>query len=180
MINKAGTYRARAREVLLITSKNKGTPGVQVNFGIVAGEFEGQTIRWDGWFTEQTTDRAIESLEHCGWRGDDLGDFAGGKLSGLDKNEVEVVVEMEEYQGEDEKYIGKEFPRVQWVNRIGGRPLNIAQAMSPEVASAFGDKMKAAIIAARQRRNAGQNNSSDSFPHGANVKEKAAAQGKRF
>lgn len=143
----AGTYKARATQVLLTKSSQKGTPIIQVNFQIQdEGEHHGETIRWDGYLTEKTAERTFESLQYCGWTGDDISVFTKeGVLQGCDLNEVSLVVEMEAYKGNDEKYQGKSFPRVQWVNKSGGRGLNVENAMPVAEALSFAEKMKGLV-----------------------------------
>ena len=142
-----GTYKARATAVLLTKSSQKGTPLIQVNFQIQdEGEFHGETIRWDGYLTEKTAERTLESLGYCGWKGDDISVFTKeGVLDGCDLNDVSIVVEMEPYEGTDEKYVGKSFPRVQWVNKTGGRGLNVENAMPVAEAVVFAEKMKGLV-----------------------------------
>jgi hypothetical protein len=144
---QAGTYKARATQVMLTQSANKGTPGIQINFQIQdEGEHAGATVRYDGWISDKTQERVIESLVYCGWRGDDISVFAKeGVLDGCDLNEVEIVVELEPYAGTDEKHKGKSFPRVAWVNKGGGRGLNVENAMRPDAALAFAAKMKGLV-----------------------------------
>jgi len=149
----AGTYKARATAVLLTKSSKKGTPLVQVNFQIHdEGPNHGELIRWDGYFTEKTAERTIESLGYCGWKGDDVSVFTKeGVLDGCDLNEVSIFIEMEPYEGDDEKYKGKEFPRVQWVNKAGGRGLNVENAMPVSEAVAFAEKMKGLVHKAKAK-----------------------------
>ncbi len=134
MIEKAGTYRARGAEVMLGSSRTKGTPFVGVIFTVTDGPCAGQKVKWDGWLTPKTAKRTMESLQHCGWTGDDISVFASGALNGIDRNEVDLVVEMESYQGTDDTKRDKKYPKVQWVNRVGsgakfgGTALNVAQA----------------------------------------------------
>lgn len=150
---QAGTYKARATQVLLTSSANKGTPGIQINFRIEdEGEFHGETVRYDGWMTEKTQDRVIESLVYCGWTGDDLSVFTKeGVMEGCDLNDVSIVVELEPYAGDDEKYKGKSFPRVAWVNKAGGRGLNVENAMPTAQALTFAEKMKGLVHKTRAK-----------------------------
>lgn len=144
----AGTYRARATQVLLAQVGKKKTPAMQVNFQIQdEGEHHGASIRWDGWLTtDKAQERTIESLQYCGWSGDDITVFTKeGVLDGCDLNDVEIVVAMEPYEGDDEKLKGKEFPRVQWVNKLGGRGINVENAMPVAEATAFAAKMKGLV-----------------------------------
>jgi hypothetical protein len=159
-----GKYKARASgEVVLGTSAKKGTPFVELYFEITDGENKGGKVRWTAYFAEKSAERTIEALQIAGWEGEDLSDFSDGGLHGLDKNEVEIAVELEEYEYEGEK---RTSPRVQWVNRLGGY-LNVQNAMSAEAAESFGEKMKGLVLKVRARKPA-QPDPTD-FPHGANA-----------
>ena len=126
-----GKYRARAREWVLTEIGEKGTPAVAVEF-VFSDESLG-SIRWDGWLSDAAFDRTIESLRHCGWTGDDLSD-----LDGLDANEVELVVE-------DDDYNGKTYSKVKWVNRAGS--LAHKSPLTGDKAKFFAKQMQARIRA---------------------------------
>ncbi len=160
----ASAYKAKAcGECVLGTSKNKGTPFLEFYFQIIGGENAGGRVRWTGYFTENTNERSIQSLQICGWRGEDLSEFADGNLHGLDSNEVEIVVELETYTNDngDEKT----RPRVAWVNRAGGF-LNTESAMNEEAAQSFGDRMRGLVLAMKKKN---PPKDDTSFNHGANV-----------
>jgi hypothetical protein len=140
MTIKAGTYKARATgDVVVGVSKERRTPFVEVAFAILTGEHEGSTVRWTSYFTDNTAERTLEALYYCGWTGDDLAEFADHKLHGLDKNEVEIVVELESYEKDGET---KQAPRVRWVNRPGGGRVNLENAMDRGTLTAFGQRMR--------------------------------------
>ncbi len=140
----AGTYKARVQgECVLGTSKSKGTPFIEFYLTILDGENKGGRARWTGYFTENTNERSIQSLQTCGWAGDDLSEFGDGALHGLDSNEVEIVVELEEYENaEGERKVS---PRVAWINRAGGF-LNKAAAMNEGAAAKFGETMRGLVL----------------------------------
>lgn len=144
-----GTYRARvAGECVLGTSKTKGTPFIEFYLEILNGDNKGGKVRWTGYFTDATQERTISALQTCGWQGDELGEFADGALHGLDANEVDVVVELEEYTNDaGEK---RTAPRVAWINRVSG-VLNRASQMSPEAAAAFGDRMRGLVLKVKEK-----------------------------
>ncbi len=147
----AGTYKARATKALLAQVGGNKTPAMQVVFQVQdEGPHQGETIRWDGWLTDKTQDRTIESLGHCGWTGDDISVFAkdGAPLQGMDLNDVELVVEIEAYEKEGET---KHAAKVAWVNRIGGRGLNVENAMPQAEALAFAQKMKGIVLKSRAK-----------------------------
>jgi hypothetical protein len=122
-----GTFKARAKEWGLGHSKN-GKEQVAVLFEITQGEHAGQVITWFGFFTEQTTERTLDSLRHCGWDGNDF-----VSLAGLDANEVELVINEETYEG-------KTHSRVQWVNRPAR--LALREQMNAGALASFAAKMK--------------------------------------
>jgi len=128
-----GTYRAKARTWALAES-SKGTPEAAVEFVIIApADFAGQSITWHGYLSEAAFARSVESLRHCGWKGDDLSDLAG-----LDANEVDIVIANEEYEGET-------HAKVRWVNKAGG--LAVKSPMTPDKAKAFAAAMKGQVRA---------------------------------
>lgn len=105
--------RAKALEWALGETDN-GKEYIGVSFKVKDTDGEEKFVGWKGFFTEATTDRTIESLRHLGFEGDDV-----SNLVGLDKNEVELVVEDEEYTN-PETGETKTTARVQWVNKPRG------------------------------------------------------------
>lgn len=166
-----GKYKARAcGQVVLGESSEKGTPFIEFFVEIQDGENKGGKARFTGYFGPNSAARTTESLVFCGWEGDDLSEFADGELHGLDANDVEAVIEIEEWVDKktEEK---RSAPKVQWINRLGGR-VNVDNAMDPAKAQAFGAKMKGLVQATRQRKPAGDGTD---FNHGANAQQPAAA-----
>lgn len=141
MASEKWYYRARAQEWSLGES-SKGTPYVAVRFAVLSEGAQWQQLTWYGYCSDATADRTIESLRLMGWQGDDI-----TQLSGLDANDVDLVVELEEYEG-------KQSPRVRWVNKPGG--LAIAQPLEGDKLKAFGaamrDKVRALDASAGKRR----------------------------
>lgn len=134
-----GVYPARGVTAQLGESGN-GTAQVGVQFRLTSEGFEGKYITAFLYFTEKTTDKTIEALRNCGWKGDDLSD-----LTGIDTEDVELVIANEEYTDKDgNKKVG---PKVQWVNKPGGGGIAMKKAMAPDAAKAFGAKMKGAVLA---------------------------------
>lgn len=138
-----GTWRAKAISAWLTKSEKKGTEGVSIEFEAVDGTFAGERIVWTGWLTDKTIDRSIESLRHCGWKGDDLSDLS------TVRGECEIVVEEEEYEKKNGEP-GLAY-RVRWVNALGGRraggaPLEVSDAKS------LAQRMKARIQASDRAR----------------------------
>lgn len=98
-------YTARARAWGLGETNGKETIAVQ--FEILTPDAEANHMTWYGFFTEKAWERTIDALRYCGWEGNDLADLAG-----LDKNEVELVVDDEDYQG-------NMVAKIKWINRLG-------------------------------------------------------------
>ncbi len=161
MITKAGTYRAKPIEAMIGKSKQKNTPFVGVMYEVVGGEFNGQRLKWEGYLTEKTAERTLESLQNCGWTGDDVSVFAkpeGGKFL---TNEVDLVVEMEKYQGDDPAKAGKEYPKVQWVNKVGSGPKFVGEKLDVAEAAAFGQKFRGLALALKAKQ--GETNATKSI-----------------
>ncbi len=150
----AGMYKARVDgECVLGESAKKGTPFIEFNLRLSEGDNKGGYVRYTGYFSENTNERTIQSLQICGWAGDDIGEFADGKLHGLDANEVSIVVELEEYEViKDGVATGEKrtSPRVAWINRSGGF-LNTAAKMDPGKAARFGETMRGIVLKAKEK-----------------------------
>lgn len=123
----AAKYTAQAVDGYLSHTKD-GKEQIVVKFAVIGGQFDGQSVDWTGFFTEKTFDRTIKSLRYCGWQGDDIAD-----LTGIDRHEVEIVVEHNEYNE-------KLYPRVSWVNQIGGKG-----RMPADEVRAFAESIKGRI-----------------------------------
>lgn len=136
------TVKARAVEGALGTT-NTGKEQVGVSFELLEGPNQGQRITWYGYFTEKTTERTLEALEHCGWQGDDLSD-----LTGIDANEVYLVIEHEQ----DDQ--GEVRARVRWVNSSGG--VAMQNRMDPGDAASFAQRMRGEVLARRQAKGQGK------------------------
>lgn len=150
MIKKAGVYKATATEVGLFHSQKRGTPCVGVMFQVMEGEYAGHKVKWEGWLTEKTQERTIESLQHCGWQGDDLAELARANIPIALPTPVELVVEMEPDQKDPEK----EWPKVQWVNKIGVGPKFSGEAMDAVQAAEFGKRFRGLAHALRAKNGA--------------------------
>src|SRR4051812_22051672 len=107
-----GRFRARAREWDFGES-SKNTEQIAVQFEITEGDEKGRTLTWYGYFTDKTAERTLESMRFMGWTGDDP-----THPDNLNANEVEIVVEPEEYT--NDKGETKIQSRIRWVNRAGG------------------------------------------------------------
>jgi len=128
--------QGRAREWALGHADN-GTEQIGILFDYSDENGEPNKITYYGYFTESTADRTIESMRYCGWEGDDF-----GQLDGLDRNEVELVIE-------DETYQGKTRRKIQWVNRLASVALK--RPMDAQQIAAFAAKMRGRAVASRQK-----------------------------
>ena len=133
------TVRAKAAGPLAwVSSPETGTPGVEVTFRILDGVDKDATIRWDGWLSDSTVARTQESLGLMGFDGDRDESVMG--------NEVNIVIEEEEYPKKDGTQ-GKR-PRVRWVNSLSGG--GGFEAMSAAQIAGAKERLKAAALAARK------------------------------
>ena len=136
----AGKHKARAVEGALVEVGDKQTPAVSVIFEIIDGDAAGDRIKWDGWLTEKTADRTMESLRYCGWNTDMLDDLAG-----VTDNEVSLTIEPEVNERD-----GKTYARVKWVNRVGGgASINDMQRVAGASAKALAQRFAAAARGSR-------------------------------
>jgi hypothetical protein len=132
-INKRYT-RSKAQEWALGESDN-GKPYVGVSFKITdPSDKQEKFVGWKGFFTEATTERTIESLRYMGFEGDDV-----SNLVGLNKNEVELVIEDEEYEDQQTGEV-KTATKVAWVNQPRG-PM-VKTKLEGEKAKSFAAQMK--------------------------------------
>jgi hypothetical protein len=129
-----GAWKARCCAWDMGTTQSTGNEQVGLDFVILEGPNTGSHITWYGYFTDDTWERTVESLRLCGWGGSDLSD-----LSGVDSNEVRIVIEHEaDLQGEYRA-------RVKWVNNLGG--VAMKNRMDVGAQKAFAQKMRGRIIA---------------------------------
>ncbi len=114
-ITKPGTYVGKATHYEFQESSKKGTPQLAITFEIAhtveGGAKQTSRMTWFGYLTDAAIDRTLDACRYMGWD-DNLEALTGGK-SDLTKNEVELVVNEEDYEG-------KKQIRISFVNRIGG------------------------------------------------------------
>lgn len=132
----AGTWPARATSWDLGMSDN-GKEQIEIVFQILEGPFQGKSIHAFLYFTEGALDRTLESMRHCGWASDSL-----AEIDDLGNNEVEIVIEEEEYQG-------KWRDKVKWVNRRGR--LLMKNPMSQSQKAAFAARLRGKTVASKQK-----------------------------
>lgn len=123
---------------------SSGKEQIAVTFSILTEGATHQSLTWYGYFTDATFDRTIESLRHMGWTGDNLDELRDGTQGALNANEVDLVVE-------DEEYEGKWQTKIQWVNKAGG--LALKAAMDEQQARSFGASMRGKIRALDASKN---------------------------
>lgn len=132
-----GTYRARAVDIQFAFA-DTGTEQVAVTFELLDdGEHKGAKITWYGFFTDSAQTRTVEGLRTCGCA------FEGGDITdtrGFDKNEVDIVVQIESFQGKTQS-------RVRWVNARGLNRPAVKNAMSVAQKSDFASRMKSFVLA---------------------------------
>lgn len=93
---------------------------------------EGSTIEWVGGFgSDEAAKITLKALRACGWSGEDLLD-----LSGINREQVEIDVQVDEYQGEKRL-------RVRWVNRPGAGRLTFRETLDDRSKKALAARMRA-------------------------------------
>lgn len=119
---------------------DKGKDYCSVSFAITRGPLEGRRISAFLYFsTEANSERSIESLRYCGCTFPD-NDLTN--LSGIDKNEVELDIGQETFDG-------KTSNKVHWINRVGAF-VPEEQRMNPAQKATFKERMKAVLVATKQ------------------------------
>ncbi len=141
MSYEIGKHEARPVSYQFGQSGKKQTEMVAILFQFVGGPNDGKKITYNGYFTDLTAKRTMDSLEYCGWDGVEL----STPLSGFGSKNVELDVQNE--RGQD----GNDYPVVAWVNRLFSRgPATVYD--SAQVKS-LAERM-AAVNAERRRENA--------------------------
>ena len=143
MMIQAGKYQARATAADLGVTPTKGTDFVRVVFAIRGGEYDGEQVAWDGYFTPNTTERTLAALGYlgCTFPNNDITD-----LTGFDKNDVQITVEQEPFT--DKNGEARTCARVRWVDPLGG--IRRAPPLDAGAKSAFKNRLKGAIAAMKQ------------------------------
>lgn len=144
------TYRAIATSTLISFGKSsKGNVQIAVEFEILDRNegteedvLSGDTITWQGTFSDNTTARTIESLLHAGWQGDDPSELDGKPGSAELPTIVELVCEPDEWDG-------KVNLKVQWVNKPGRGRFAFKEPMNETDLRAFGAQLRATVQSVR-------------------------------
>lgn len=141
-IEKPGTYLARClgAQHAQWGESQAGNLQLALPFVVTSGENEGATITWFGTFKPgKSTELALDALEACGWRGDD----PTASLGGVESDEVELVVELDEN--------GR--LRVQWVNRPGGG-VRLQKPVAGAALRQLGAHLRGAVVERRRAQGA--------------------------
>jgi hypothetical protein len=142
-----GKYPARATAIQF-GSSSKGTAQVAVTYEVTDGPGAGHSITWIGFFTENTTERTIESLVNSGWKGTDLTELdglEGEKVFAALGNEVSLTIENETYEG-------KTRPRVRWVNKAA-QQFEMKNKLSKEGLASLSNSIKGAVVMKQKEQN---------------------------
>ncbi len=125
-------YSAKALSGEFGVSKQKKTNFVEVIFEVVDGEGKGRKFPYQGYFTEATQERTIQSLRLCGctFPGDDV-----TNLAGITTNVVEVQVEDSDF--------GK---KVAWVNEAGRGAISDENTLDKSSKKALAGAMKGMLL----------------------------------
>ncbi len=142
---EAGKYTAKALSAEFGESAQKRTPFVRVQFEITDAKAPGEYVAWDGYFTEATTARTIDSLKYCGCT------FPGNEidnLEGLGTKDVQLVIKLEEYTDNDG--VVKSSPKVEWVNRLGAFGIKAEDKLDDAKKARLRQQIKGALIHANK------------------------------
>lgn len=152
MAIEKGSHEARPVSFQFGKSAKKQTEMVSVMFAFVGGPNDGKRMIWNGYFTDATAERTLESLEHCGWDGDDV-----REMKGFGSKNVELVID------EEAGTNGEMYPRVQWVNKLFARGPGIVYEQ--EELDGFAARM-ASVNDARKRKKQEAQTDPDPFGNG--------------
>jgi hypothetical protein len=130
-------FRATALDAVLTESKN-GNAMVVIAFQLLDPPHIEMAYR--GMLMGKQTDRTLDTLRLCGWKGDDLSNIT------LDKgNEVALVLENEVYEG-------KNHTHIKWVNKVGGAGMaKVKDSLSPVERQALAASLAGAVLAHKQK-----------------------------
>jgi hypothetical protein len=143
-----GRYTGRAVSAALgMTGGDK--PQVAVMFELV--EPAGWRIGWYGYFSEKTEESTLKGLFACGWDGEDI-----RVLNGIDQNEVELVVDIEENEDKNGQRLGTFRNRVRWVNPVGDATMLLNKTMDDATAAQFATAMRGRAAQLKQKLQSGK------------------------
>jgi len=142
-----GFYRAKAlaNTAQFGVTPAKGTDFIRIQFQITDGEFAGQSLAWDGYFTGEATKRTVDSLQYagCTFPGNDI-----TNLEGLGTTEVSIDVEHESYEKDGQ---AKTYAKVAWVNSLH-RGVSPELQMNAGQKESFKQRMMGQLVVAKQAK----------------------------
>lgn len=127
-----GKYEAIAVQAMLGVAET-GTELVAIQFKILTEGHADELITYRGYFTEKTSKRVIESLRHCGWKGD------WETWEGLTENHVQLDVQ----EDRDMKTGEIRGTRVAWVNPL--QSFGLKNNMDTVARKSFAARMKGLV-----------------------------------
>ena len=135
-------YKAIVTANSLATSKDKGTPSVEIQVRttneLPNGNQVALTLTGNLWLTPNTTDRTIETLAYVfGWAGNSFTELNKPILVGI---ECEITVEESEFNGRTQKKIAF-FSKAGALGSRAKEPIEDAQARS--IAALFDGALRA-------------------------------------
>ena len=134
-----GTWRGRGVEAELgyTTKDSTEQVGVAVVFSPDQDQdVDGRSLTWYGQFSEKTEPFTLKTLRVFGWNTNDLAD-----LSGIDTNEVDVVVVHEE------DLEGQTRARIRFINPLGSGGVAMKSKMTDDQKAAFAARMRGRVLA---------------------------------
>lgn len=135
----AGRYLARCTgpDDVQFGYASSGNEQILLRFELLNEGFQGQYVQWFGSFAnDQAQQITFRTLRDCGWQGADV-----TQLDGIDKNEVELLIKYEEYQGKRRMKVNVFAP--------GGGMFTMPKQMNDAEKRAFAQRMKGAAIASQ-------------------------------
>lgn len=118
-----GRYRARAVE------GDYGFAGTGTEQVAVLFELEGGLRRtWYGYLSDGAVERTLKALKDCGVTNLET-------LEGIDRNEVEVVLQTEEFNGSSKQ-------KIAFVNPLGSGGVALKSRMDPTQKKSFAQRLK--------------------------------------
>jgi hypothetical protein len=160
-----GSHMARGIKIQDIIAKT-GTPGVVVTFRILdEGPFQNWEIDWRGWTSPGMKERTVESLEICGYDGEND--------ATISTNVVQIVIHHEQWKNETTGASGVKA-EVRWVNDPNRGRMKYT-AMDPAQKAQQRMSLRGELLARKEARAKGLaavgGEKAPSFDFGANAPE---------
>ena len=115
-VHPTGEFKAEVIGHAIASSKNKGTPGVFVNFR--TDDHPSVLVRGTFWLTEKTAEYTMEKIRAMGFQGDSIAELNGDCCVG---NKCKITIEQETYTGDDgEPHTVAKVNFVNPINSSGG------------------------------------------------------------